>query len=180
MSIVCFLSGRSLWTTVCRRASRLWVAMLVIASVVCWSLLLGQSSWTTVFRHLGRHVGDRVGRVFSSLLSGQSSWVDDCLTSCQSHIFRRVGRHGRQSVVESVVCVLSGRSSWTTVFRCLGRHVGDSVGHVLVVVVMSVVCFLSGRSSWTTVSRRVSRMFLVVVWSVVMDDCLLLFGASCL
>jgi len=62
-------------------------------------------------------------------------------------------------------CCRVSRRGWTTVSSRVGRMF--FVGSV-VMVVMDVM-----------VSSRVSRMFFVVVWSVVLDDCLSLFGASC-
>jgi len=147
------------------------VDMSVILSGVCWSSLWDQSSLTTVSR--------RVGRMFFV----GSVVMDDCQSSCQSCVFGRcqvgrhgrpsfvvwvvirwscwpyagsrcgIDRHGRLSVVVSVVCfsLLSGRSSWTTIFRCVGRHVGDHIGRMLVIVVVTVV----------------------------MDDCLSSFVSSC-
>src|SRR6185436_5048478 len=120
-----------------------------------FSSLSGLSSGTTVSRRvsccLGRLVGDRVGRMLVVIVG--SVVMDDCQSLCRSYVLCRVCRHGRPPFVVWVV----------------------------ISVIVWVICWssLRDRSSWTTVSRRVGRMFLVVVKSVVMDDCLSSFGSPC-
>ena len=182
------LSGESSWTTVRHRVGRKFF-------VVVWSVVMDdcQSSCRSyVFCRVCRH--GRLSVVVQSYVFGRCQLGSHGRLSFVVWVV--------MSVIVSVICwlSLSGRSSWTTVRRRVGHmffvesFVMDDCQTLCqsygfrrcqvcrqgrLSVVVSVVCFVSGLSSWTTVTRRVSHMFLVIVKSVVMDDCLSLFGSSC-
>src|SRR6185436_15278846 len=117
------------------------VRLSFVVWVVLWVIVSAMCWWSLSGQSSWTTVRHRVGRKFFVVV--WSVVMDDCQSSCRSYVFCRDCCHGRLSLVVSVVCFLSFLSSRTTVrrrvSRRLGRHVGDRLGRMLVVVVGSIV-----------------------------------------